>query len=151
MTRMLNSNKGVTLIEIIVVVIIVALLAFIAGAVSRNYYGKAMSAEGIALINKISECQDNIYIINNDKYEATSGIVQFHVFANDSELDARSNKYFRWFDMRLMKDGYRARAIHYRNGNDRNDGGNVVVFESYLDKPMTIRHDSWEGNENIPE
>ncbi|MBQ3835042.1 MAG: prepilin-type N-terminal cleavage/methylation domain-containing protein, partial [Elusimicrobia bacterium] len=55
------KNKGFSLVELIITIMIIIILSLISGPIYKSYALKAKEAEGYALLGAIRSAQDNYY------------------------------------------------------------------------------------------
>ncbi len=67
MKKMINNNKGFTMLELIMVVIIISVLATLAIPSYGGFVEKARSAEAVSTISAIRTAQ-NLYKLESSKY-----------------------------------------------------------------------------------
>lgn len=91
---MKKKKKGFTLIELVVVLVIIGILSIIAVPMYRGYVGRAMAAEGRALLGAVAS-SEKIY------YAEHGGYWNVSLTNHDLELDvdASLNTYFREYQV----------------------------------------------------
>jgi prepilin-type N-terminal cleavage/methylation domain-containing protein len=118
---MLKSNKGFSLAELAITLVIASVLVFIGSTVYKANEHKAVLAEGLQLISTIKE-QEDLKMSFNDTGNLSNNFVaiaetDFYVFRQDSftiaavEIDARINKYFKKFKVDVDNSGGQSRYI----------------------------------------
>lgn len=100
----MNKNKGFTLTELVITMIIVGILALIAVPVYRTYVREGIATEGKALLGEINAAQQVYYSRNGEYYAGTAGQQMGASFG----VDARRNKYFTSYDLQRDGDNYTA-------------------------------------------
>ncbi len=65
MNTVMKSIRGVTLIELLIVVVIVSILASVAIPAYRNYVRRAQRADATATLLRIQAAQEKFYVQNN--------------------------------------------------------------------------------------
>lgn len=88
------GNKGFTLVELVIVIVIVGILSIVAVPIYRGYTRKSMLTEGKSLISAI-EKQEKIYYVEFANYLPVSATS----FSTALDIDARANKYFTSFQV----------------------------------------------------
>ena len=96
-------DKGFTIIELIVTLIIVGILAFIAVPIYRNYVKEGYATEGRALLGEINAAQQIYHSRNGQFYAGTAGQQMGTSFG----VDARRNKYFTSYQTTTSGDQYK--------------------------------------------
>lgn len=91
---MLKKNRGFTLVELVIVIVIVGILSVISVPVYRGYVQKAKMTEGQVLVGAIVKSQLAYHVKNGTFYDC-GGYVQSD---RNIDMDASGNKYFRQFD-----------------------------------------------------
>ena len=86
------GNKGFTLVELVIVIVIVGILSIVAVPIYRGYTRKSMLTEGKSLISAI-EKQEKIYYVEFANYLPVSAT------STALDIDARANKYFTSFQV----------------------------------------------------
>ena len=126
---MIESKKGFTLVELVIVIVIVGILSIISVPIYRGYVEKAIMTEGKVLINAIGKAE-LAYHVKNDCFYETDDKVE-----SDSTLDinASGNKYFKEF---LTKSGsgrmyFSSSNINAVNKDSYNDEYGCVIIEVY--------------------
>ena len=92
--KFLENKKGFTLVELVIVIVIVGILSIVAVPIYRGYTRKAMLTEGKSIIANI-ENSEKIYYAENSFFYST----QKKSFDKVLDVDVRSNKYFRSFEI----------------------------------------------------
>ena len=102
--KIMYSDKGFTMIELIVTLIIVGILAFVAVPIYRNYVKEGYATEGRALLGEINAAQQIYHSRNGQFYAGTAGQQMGTSFG----VDARRNKYFTSYETtKVGDDGYK--------------------------------------------
>ena len=106
----MGNNKGFTLVEVVVTVIIVGMLSVIGVAVYRKNINNAKYKEGMHLLQSIKEQQDlSLSFSSSDTlnpFMYTGGLVTSTGFDRRAqnlglfEVSAENNKYFREFEIK---------------------------------------------------
>ena len=93
---MKKRKTGFTLIELVVVLVIIGILSIIAVPMYRGYVGRAMAAEGRALLGAVA-ASEKIYFAEYGQFLAVG------LTGHDAELDVDStmNTYFRQYQVAL--------------------------------------------------
>jgi len=112
----MNKNKGFTLTEVVITMIIVGILALIAVPVYRSYVREGIATEGKALLGEINAAQQVYYSRNGQYYAGTAGQQTGASFG----VDARRNKYFTSYDI-------------------ERDGDNFTAYTEYEGKKITLK------------
>lgn len=89
----MKSNKGFTLVELVIVIVIVAILSVVGATVYNGYVRQAIFTEGKTLVGAMVQAQKLFYMQNNTFYECWGD------FEPELDIDARYNKYFKWFEV----------------------------------------------------
>ena len=99
----MKRAKGFTLVELVIVIVIVGILSIVAVPIYRGYTRKAMGTEAKSLLGSIQTAQ-KVYYAENATF-LTSGVTDFN---EDLDVDGRSNKYFKDFQVTGDDDGFTA-------------------------------------------
>ncbi|MBQ3833958.1 MAG: prepilin-type N-terminal cleavage/methylation domain-containing protein [Elusimicrobia bacterium] len=94
------KQKGFSLMELVVVIMIVIILSLISGPIYNSFAGKASMSEGYALLGTIRTAHERFFAEKGYMLQSTHGGGQNLVFTNfDSALnvDARTNLYYTSF------------------------------------------------------
>jgi type IV pilus assembly protein PilE len=97
-----KKDKGFTIIELIITIIIVAILAFVGVPVYRNYVKEGYITEGKSLLGEINAAQQIYYSRHGQFYVGTAGTSLSSAFG----VDARRNKYFTSYTQTIDGDSY---------------------------------------------
>lgn len=84
-------QKGFTLIEIVIVIVIVGVLSVVAVPIYRGYTTKARMTEAKSLTGAIQTAQKVYYAEHGHWYEVSNWVE----YDNVLEIDARGSKYFK--------------------------------------------------------
>ena len=93
MNKKIKNIKGFALTELVTVLIIVSILSMLSVAVHKTYAKKAVFSEGKNLVSAIVQAQKLYYSQNHNFYQFSGN------FCEKLDIDARSNKYFKFFGM----------------------------------------------------
>ena len=88
------NNKGFTIAELLIVVLIIVVLALVAFPVYRGYSQRALESEGRKLLVEIQNAENKYYAKFGEYYDG-KGIVK--EFDEELGIDARDNKNFKNF------------------------------------------------------
>ncbi len=94
-----KSNRGFTLVELVIVIAIVIILSVISVPIYRGYVDKSKYAEGYALLGTVISAQKTYYSEYGNflKIENSSSGGNWTVNEPVLGVDARGNKYFKVF------------------------------------------------------
>ena len=125
----MNSKKGFTLIELVVVLVIIGILSVIAVPMYRGYIRRAMASEGRALVGVMFHAQQ-AYYAEHSTYVAVPATMDASALdlngdgnPKDIDLDARTNTFFRTFQVGLAGGGYNA----ITTGEAASDANGIIV------------------------
>lgn len=124
----MKKQRGFTLVELVVVIIIVGILSVVAVPIYRSYTQRAMMAEGVSFIRAV----DNAETANYTKEGVYLAVSSTTDYSKDLKLDARRNKYFSNF------------KISVRNNFGSNNSQctwNLTSFGSGKAEGITVRAD----------
>ncbi len=88
----MKIEKGFTLVELVIVIVIVGILSIVAVPIYRGYTRKAMASEGKSLLGTIQTSQ-KVYFAEYASFLSVAATG----FNSLLDVDARSNKYFTRF------------------------------------------------------
>ncbi|MCL2144980.1 MAG: prepilin-type N-terminal cleavage/methylation domain-containing protein [Endomicrobia bacterium] len=91
----MRKDKGFTLIEVIVVIVIVGILAMISVPLYRKHVLRSVAAEGRNLVYEVADAQEIYRMRNQDWYMEDNG--REIGIVEELGLDARKNRYFKTF------------------------------------------------------
>jgi prepilin-type N-terminal cleavage/methylation domain-containing protein len=137
MKIMLKPEKGFTLVEMMVVVIIVGILAAISIPLYKSYINGAMAREGLALAGAAAAGEKEWFVQNNSyKWLGPLGGGCFMGAGTDPfGIDARQNSYFNTYG--VYNDG--AGGFFVRtNGVNAAAGISVIITQLSGGVPQTI-------------
>ena len=123
------NEKGFTLVELIIVIVIVGILSIVAVPIYTGYVQKAKWAEGKALAASIITAQRVYYSENGRWYESGDWADEDKVLSSD----ARENKFFR-----KIKTGI----------SDKYE--NVVCAAVFYEKEDIILYEFWPADMDRP-
>jgi len=103
--EIMEKNRGFTLVELVIVIVIVGILSIVAVPIYRGYTRKAMLTEGKSLISAV-ENQEKIYYVEFAKYYSAAQTA----FDTILDIDARANKYFTAFQVTVAGAAFTAIA-----------------------------------------
>ncbi len=124
---MINKNKGFTLTELIVTLIVFAILALIIIPAYRGYVKRGVATEGKALLNEINAAQQIYYSRNGQYYAGTAGQqmgASFGVYSG-------RNKYFTSY--RTVTDGDKFTAYTKYQGKELTLKGSLTEEPEIID------------------
>lgn len=93
------SQKGFTLIELVIVIVLVGILSSIGVPVYRDYMRKAYLAEGRGLCGSIIRAEKEHHVATGNYLEVTRA-----AFSTALAVDASENQYFREFQVTVDGD-----------------------------------------------
>ncbi|MBQ3835126.1 MAG: prepilin-type N-terminal cleavage/methylation domain-containing protein [Elusimicrobia bacterium] len=96
------KNKGFSLTEIIITILIIAVLSAISGPIYNSYSTKTKQAEGYLLLGAIKDAQMKRYASNGSfltQNMCGTGWNDFVSVNNIFGIDARANKYYTLFNV----------------------------------------------------
>jgi prepilin-type N-terminal cleavage/methylation domain-containing protein len=92
----MKLQKGFTLVELVIVIVIIGILSIVAVPIYRGYVVRAAMTEGKALVAVILEAQ-RAYFAENGHYYGNGNISNPLQYDEVLGIDARGNKYFNNF------------------------------------------------------
>lgn len=98
----MKKNKGFSLTEIIITILIIAVLSAISGPIYNSYSTKSKISEGYLLLGTIKDAQMKWYASNGQflsQNQCGTGWNDFVSVNNILGIDARANKYYTLFNV----------------------------------------------------
>ncbi|MDD3066194.1 MAG: prepilin-type N-terminal cleavage/methylation domain-containing protein [Endomicrobiaceae bacterium] len=99
MKTKLNSIKGFTLVELLIVFAIIGILSLNSIVAYRKFVKEAIVSEGKMLVSSIAKIE-KLYHAESGKYQPITNASYNEI----PEIDARFNKYFKNFSVRVPGD-----------------------------------------------
>ena len=99
----MNNEKGFSLVELVVAIIIIGILSIVSVPVYRGYVQRAYGTEGRALLGSILTAEEHFYIDNDSFADETETSIGANI-----GVDASGNKYFRTFSVETDGDSFTA-------------------------------------------
>jgi type IV pilus assembly protein PilE len=117
-------EKGFTLVELVIVIVIVGILSIVAVPLYRGYTRKSMATEGKSLLGVI-QLSERAYYAENASY---LGVVTTS-FSEQLDIDVRSNKYFTSFTISSNgQTGDNAKYTAITTGNGDASGITLTIM-----------------------
>lgn len=132
----MKKNKGFTLIELMIVIVIVGILAAIGVPIYRQYVAKAMASEGKALAGAIASAEKVYYAEVGSFYPIT---IYTSYNSTPLNIDARGNRYFRYFMVNTAASSINITV----SGTDKSGRSMIVTLTASLTGQPTgrVTHD----------
>ncbi len=108
-----KSNKGFTLIELMVIIVIVGILSLVGQIVFKSYTKQAVLTEGRSLMSTILTAQKNYYVEYSNVYKRTSTWNDWTIEDVVLDIDASSCKYFTAFTVSNKDEGSSTEFVAY--------------------------------------
>ncbi|MBQ3834701.1 MAG: prepilin-type N-terminal cleavage/methylation domain-containing protein [Elusimicrobia bacterium] len=121
----MKKQKGFSLIELVITIMIIIILSLISGPIYRSYSLKAKEAEGYALMGTLRSAQENYYRQYRQFYYNSSLTCNNEVLG----IDARHNKYFTSFKINYLGSNTYSFYAYIK--------GNKGVKNFYMDYNLT--------------
>ncbi len=121
-------NKGFTLIELVIVIVIVAVLSVVAVPIYRGYTEKAKITEAKSLTGTLQNAQKIYYAEFGNWYEISDWVAYDEVL----KVDARPSKYFK--NIRTKRSSLRPKTIEAGAMSRSEDRS---VFQYWPENPNT--------------
>ena len=123
------ENKGFTLVEIVVAIVVVGLLSIVSVPIYKGYVNKSIASEGRALLTEINAAQQVFYLRNKKFYGGAANQITFGV-------DARRNKYFTTYSLTTAATSFTATTSY---------GGKSLTLRGYLEGQHQITDNFTNG------
>ena len=138
-------QKGFTLVELVIVIVIVGVLSIVAVPIYRGYTSKARTSEAKSLTGALQNSQKIYYAEHGVWYELNNWVEYDEVL----DIDARGNKYFR--KMRTKTSVLKADAV---DAGAMSETENMAVFQYWPadlnDTSLTLpRWEVYDKNESV--
>lgn len=121
MIKKIYNNRGVSLIECMVVVIIISVLVLLWGFYGGDHMRIAITNEGHMFIEKII-AQEKMYRIRKSAYFP---IVSSTTASTELNIDTNQNKYFKYFTVTVSSN------VMYVSAYGTNQGSGITVRGIY--------------------
>ena len=108
-----ENNKGFTLVELIVIIVIVGILSIVGQIVFKSYTKQAVLTEGRSLMSMILTAQKNYYVEYSNVYLRPSAWNDWTIEDFVLDIDASSCKYFTAFTVSNEEDGSSTEFVAY--------------------------------------
>ncbi|MDR2192066.1 MAG: prepilin-type N-terminal cleavage/methylation domain-containing protein [Endomicrobium sp.] len=99
----MKRDKGFSLVELIIVIVIVGLLSIISVPIYRGHVQRSVAVEGRALVNEIAAAQE-IHRARSQTWFVGSGVNAATTTVAELGLDSRRNRYFRLFQYTMTDE-----------------------------------------------
>jgi prepilin-type N-terminal cleavage/methylation domain-containing protein len=100
-----RKQKGFTLIELIIVIVIISILALVSVPIYRGYTRRAMGSEGTALAGSIATAE-KAWFAEHGTYRVIAAGTAFDTGFGTLDIDARNNAYFGTFGVGNSAGGF---------------------------------------------
>lgn len=108
-----KNNKGFTLVELVVIVVIVGVLSLVGQVVFKNYTKQAVLTEGRSLMSTILTAQKNYYVEYSNVYTRPFAWNAWTMEDLVLDVDASSCKYFTAFTVSNKDEGSTTEFVAY--------------------------------------
>jgi prepilin-type N-terminal cleavage/methylation domain-containing protein len=138
----MKKDKGFSLVEIIIVIVIVGILSMISVPIYRGHVARSIATEGRALVHEAAAAQE-IYRARSQSW--FTGVTSSTNVISELGLDSRRNQYFNKFQYTMNSDT----EFSVKSEGDSNTKGSGITVElkwTAIDPAVVTVKDS-SGNE----
>jgi prepilin-type N-terminal cleavage/methylation domain-containing protein len=133
----MRNNKGFTLTELIIVLIIIAILTAVAIPIYTKYNRRAMTVEAKSLLATINTSQ-RAYYANYNGFLDIYGTVDY---SPELSVDARENKYFTSFSCSVTNFSKGKQAYSAEVTGTGAAEGITLTMDASVEGPLTIEEE----------
>jgi len=124
-----SVNRGFTLIELVVVMVIIGILAVISIPMYRNYVQRARSSEGVALAGAVAS-SEKVYFAEHGSYLAVASTA----YNSTLGVDATQNSYFNAYAVAVNATGDAFTVTSSGTGDA--SGISIVMYQAPSGAPV---------------
>ena len=139
--HMRNTQRGITLIELMIVVVVISILAAVAYPNYQEFVARAKRNEAKAALLQLATNQERFYL-NNNRFTADVRELGFSSDDADGNTSITENEYYTIDVTAANASNFTATAT-YRFGAPESDRCRVFTIDGRGDKTSTPYADCW--------